>query len=68
MELAKLVKKLSNSKSEIKTVSYQDAYNKDYEDIKHRKPSLIKLRNYIPVAFNIELEQTIKELIERKLS
>jgi UDP-glucose 4-epimerase len=68
MELAKLVKKLSNSKSEIKTVSYQDAYNKDYEDIKRRKPNLMKLRSYIPVAFNIELEQTIKELIERKLS
>jgi len=68
MELAKLVKKLSNSKSEIKTVPYQDAYGKEYEDIKCRKPNLIKLRSYIPVAFNIKLEETIKELIERKRS
>jgi len=68
MELAKLVKKLSNSKSEIKTVSYQDAYGKDYEDIKCRRPDLTKLRSYISVAFNVTLEETIKDLIERKLS
>lgn len=64
MELAKLVKKLAKSKSEIQIISYQEAYGEEYEDIKCRKPSLAKLRRYIPVAFNMTLEETIKNLID----
>ncbi len=64
LDLAKLVRKIANSNSEIKFLSYREAYGVDFVDHQRRRPNiekLIKLTGYSP---KWSLEQTLKEIIE----
>ncbi|MEN9449472.1 MAG: hypothetical protein RJA83_86 [Pseudomonadota bacterium] len=62
-ELAKLVCKLANSKSEIQYVPYIKAYGEELVDIKQRRPDLTKLYKLTGFKHQWTLEQTIENLI-----
>lgn len=72
-ELAELVKKETNSSSEIKPVPYKEAYPESleddnipipYEDFRRRVPDITKIKNLIGFEPKITLEESIKKIIE----
>ena len=65
-ELAHLIRKLTNSRSDLRYLSYQDAYGVDFEDIPHRKPDLKKLNRFISFRYRWNLTDTLKDLIRHK--
>jgi nucleoside-diphosphate-sugar epimerase len=50
MELAKLVKELAGSSSEIRLVPYEEAYAEGFEDMPRRVPEVSKLRELVGAA------------------
>ena len=64
LELAKLVVKVTGSKSEIKMIPYEQAYTRDFEDMQRRVPSIEKIQKYIEFNPVIALEDIIKELVQ----
>ncbi len=64
LDLAKKVIKKTNSRSEIQVIPYDQAFEKDFEDMKRRVPSLEKLESIIewkPIrTLDMILEDTIK--------
>lgn len=67
-KLAQLVKKLADATSEITHVPFEEAYHNsnEYVQIKYRKPALDRLKSFIDVKYNWTLEESIKDLINRK--
>lgn len=62
LNLAKLVKKKTNSLSPITFIPYEQAYGVSYEDVHVRKPSLAKLKKLTGFKPIWTLEQTIETL------
>ncbi len=65
-ELAELVKKISDSNSEITHLSYDEAYGETFDEIRFRRPCLKKLYSLTQYQHHFRLEQTIKELVQLK--
>lgn len=63
-QLAKMIKNLSCSSSEIIHRSYQDAYEKGYEDIHVRQPDLSKYHRIVNYPFQWCLVDSLKQQIE----
>jgi UDP-glucose 4-epimerase len=63
-ELAHKIKKLTNSKSKIEYVAYADAYEEGFEDMRHRKPDLSKVIEFIDYKPKYNLEQILKRTID----
>jgi len=63
-DLAKLVKKLTRSKSTIVYIPYDEAYEEGFEDVKDRVPDVSKLQNLIGFKLTIDLEGTIRSMID----
>lgn len=64
-ELAKLVKEITNSTSEVKYLTYQEAYGVDeFEDVRRRRPNLTKLKNLTGFTHSYTLKETIKEILK----
>ncbi len=63
-ELAKLVIAVTGSESTIEHVEYSDAYPAGFEDLRHRKPDLTRVRSYVSFDYNYTLEQTIGDMAE----
>jgi len=63
-ELAHKIKKLTNSKSKIEYVNYEDAYEEGFEDMRHRKPDLSKVIKLIDYKPKYNLEQILKRTID----
>ena len=63
-ELAELVRARAGSNSAIRHISYSEAYGEEFEDIRHRRPVLDKLRSYTGYEPKWSLEQTIDDLLE----
>lgn len=61
-ELAELVKKVLNSKSEIIFQPYKEAFGFDFVDVKNRKPCLEKLQSLTGFKAKWSLEETIAEI------
>lgn len=61
-DLAALVKKTLNSKSEIKMVPYEDVYGAEFEDILYRVPDISLLKNLINYTPQTPLEQIITSI------
>ena len=68
LELAKLVKKIANSHSEIQFIPYKAAYAFGFEDMQRRVPDISKLFSYTGYRPRITLEKTIIDMIEAKQS
>lgn len=65
LELARMVKRLANSNSEIKIIPYEEAYGTVFEDIMHRRPCIKKITALTGIQCQWTLENTILELIEQ---
>ncbi len=63
-ELAKKVKTLTNSKSKIEYVKYEDAYEEGFEDMKRRVPDLSKISKFIGYTPQYNLEKILNRVIE----
>jgi len=62
LELAELIKKSLNSKSEIIFIPYREAYGMDFIDVPHRRPSLEKMKKVIGFVPEWTLEESIIEI------
>ncbi len=62
-DLADKVIKITNSKSEKKHISYEEAYSRLIEDMKRRVPSIEKIKNAVNWQPEITLEQSINKII-----
>ena len=65
-KLATMIKRLAHSESEIKHLSYNEAYGQNYEDIFHRRPDLTKFYKYTHYHFKWDLEKTLIDLVHIK--
>ncbi len=62
MELAELVIDTLASDSTITTVPYSDAYPGGFEDLRHRRPDLTRVRETVPFRASTPLVQTINDI------
>lgn len=63
-ELANQIKKLTNSRSKIEFIKYEDAYEEGFEDMRHRKPDLSKIIEYI----NYKPKYNLKQILNRTIN
>lgn len=64
-DLARLVIESAQSQSIIEHIPYKEAYGAEFEDIRHRRPSLDKLHRLTGFEHVWNLEATLKDLILR---
>ena len=64
LELAKIIIKLSNSKSKIIFKTYEEQFGNSYEDIQRRVPSIDKLKELTGWQPRFTLEAGLKEMIK----
>jgi UDP-glucose 4-epimerase len=61
--LAEKVKRLTRSRSPIIHVPYEKAYEKGFEDMRHREPDITKIRSLIGFQPKVGLDPALKEII-----
>ena len=64
MELARRVKELTGSKSEIVTVPYDEAYEEGFEDMPRRVPDTSKVAALVGFKAAVTLDQILQSVIE----
>ena len=62
-ELAKKIKKMTNSRSKIEYIKYEDAYEEGFEDMRNRKPDLSKIKKFIEYKPKYDLDQVLEKII-----
>ena len=62
LELARAVVQALGSSSEIRTISYQEAFKVQFDDLRVRQPDLARVREAIGFEPRIPLEQTIRDV------
>jgi len=62
--LAKKIKKLTESDSDIVHIPYERAYEKGFEDMKHRKPNIDKLKKMIGFKPVCKIGDILRDVIE----
>jgi UDP-glucose 4-epimerase len=65
-KLAEQIVQRAQSASPLRCISYKDAYGEEFEDVKHRRPELNKLRALTGFAPEWTLSDTLDDLIERE--
>ena len=65
-ELAIKVKKLTASNSPLVYIPYEKAYGRDFEDMRHRRPDISKLQEYLGFYPGTKLEEIIISIIKSK--
>lgn len=63
-DLAKKVKKMTSSDSEITHISYEQAYGSGFEDMRRRTPNISKIKKLIGYEPTFTLDEIISEIIE----
>jgi len=63
-ELAKKVKELTNSNSEIRHIPYEEVYSKDFEDMQRRVPSIEKINKLIGFKPKTNLDDILLSVID----
>ena len=63
LEVAKRIKKLTGSKSKIDFIPYEKAYERGFEDMRHRKPDISKIRSLIKFSPTVEINELLKRTI-----
>jgi UDP-glucose 4-epimerase len=66
IDLAKRIKEFCESNSEIRFLSYDDAYEAGFEDMKRRVPDISKIERFIGFQPEINTDQIIRDVIEYK--
>jgi len=64
IELAQLVIQELNSSSTIQRVEYSEAYPAGFEDLRHRRPDLTRLRSFVEFEYDYGLKDTIHDMAE----
>jgi UDP-glucose 4-epimerase len=64
MELARRVKELTGSKSEIVTVPYDEAYEEGFEDMPRRVPDISKIGDLVGFRPTVTLDRILQSVIE----
>ena len=64
MDLAKKVIEFTGSKSEIKKISYSEAYPAGFEDMQRRVPDISKIKNVLGWSPEFGLEQIIRDIAD----
>lgn len=64
LELAKKIKKITNSSSEVVFVPYDEAYGKGFEDMQRRAPDISKIRKFIKYEPSVNLDQVLEIIIQ----
>ena len=64
LEHAQLIKKITDSKSNIIFINEEEAHGK-YKDIRRRKPNLEKVKNLIDYVPKTSFEESLKKVIRR---
>ena len=67
-ELAELVISTLDSDSSIEHIEYEQAYQSGFEDLRHRKPNLERIRSAIGFSPAFTLTETIQDLHQTMLS
>jgi UDP-glucose 4-epimerase len=62
MGLASKIVEITNSKSQIIKVPYEEAYSEGFEDMQRRVPDISKIRNILGWSPEIGLDQIIKDI------
>lgn len=62
-ELAEKVKKMTGSKSTITFIPYEKAYEKGFEDMRHRQPDITKIKNLIGFKPKVDLDEILENVI-----
>ncbi|MCK4437280.1 GDP-mannose 4,6-dehydratase [bacterium] len=63
-ELAKKIRELTNSRSEIVYIPYEKAYQEGFEDMRHRVPDISKAGNLIGYWPQMKLDDMLKKIIQ----
>ena len=66
-DLAKLVKEMTNSASEIIYIPYAEAYEEGFEDMPRRLPDLSKIRNLLGYVPTLDLPAILRTVIDYHL-
>jgi len=66
-ELAKKIKKKTNSPSKIVYIPYEKVYSKEFEDIRHRSPDISKVQSIIGFEPKRGIDEIIEEVIDYKM-
>lgn len=67
-ELAGLVKKITNSKSEIVYIPYDKAYEEGFEDMHRRSPDISKINKLIGYKPTMDIKEILEKVVEYFLS
>ncbi len=62
--LAKKIKAMTGSKSRIKHMAYEKAYNKGFEDMRRREPDISKLKSVTHFSSRIDMDGMLSRIIE----
>src|SRR2546427_1243991 len=65
-QLAKLVKRLADSDSEIRMIPYDEAYQPGFEDMERRVPSIEKIFRLVGYRPRLKLREIISHMIESR--
>lgn len=65
-ELAEKIINLTNSKSKIEIIPYDQVYTQDFDDMKRRVPCLEKIKRLIGYSPRFQLDQALKEIIQKR--
>jgi UDP-glucose 4-epimerase len=63
-ELARRIKKMTNSKSKIEYIKYDDAYEEGFEDMQRRVPDLTKINKMINYVPRFKLDDILNRVIK----
>lgn len=64
LELAETVKQMTGSASEIKMLSFEEAYSANFEDMQRRMPDISKINSLIGYEPTLELSEMLEKIIE----
>ena len=67
-ELASMVKKITNSKSEIMYIPYDKAYEEGFEDMQRRSPDITKINKLIGYKPTMDIKEILEKVVEYFLS
>ena len=63
-ELALKIKEMTGSSSRLVYIPYEEAYGRDFEDMRHRRPDISKLEKFLGFTPETKLEDIIRSTIE----
>jgi UDP-glucose 4-epimerase len=62
--LANKIKKMTGSKSTVRHISYEKAYEKGFEDMRHREPDISKLRKFVDFSPEVTIDEMLAKVIK----